>query len=147
MKGKTSPLFPTELVKERLRGRIMRNIFVDPVTGCWRWLGRKSRARGKKTLFYGRISVRLPGYKHPRPLIATRVSLEVFVGPPKAGQEAAHDVTCPHTDCVNWKHLRWATRGENEADKRHPSRLRLREVHPPLHRLFPADEEEAACPF
>lgn len=148
-RGKTFPLFPDEVVRERLRGRIMRNVFIDQVTGCWRWLCFKSRTSRKSRptqQWYPRITMRLPGYDYPKSLMATRVSLEVFKGPPEHGQEAAHAITCPYTDCVNPAHLRWASREENEADKRHPSRLRFRQVHPPLHRLFPADEEEA-CPF
>lgn len=134
------PLTEDEAKKQRLRERILRNIEVDPTTGCWRWKAKKTRAGGGA--HYPRITVRIPGYKTPRNLLATRVSLEVFVRSPKPGEEAAHDpVLCPHTDCVNWAHLRWATREENEVDKRHPCRLRLREIHPPQHQLFYTDDD------
>lgn len=133
------PLSPTEAKRLRLQERIRRNSEVDEETGCWRWTGKKTAARGGAG--YPRITMRVPGYKTPRNLLATRVSLEVFVGSPPEGAEAAHDpVLCLHTDCVNPAHLRWASREENEADKRHPRRLRLREVHPPLHQLFYNDE-------
>lgn len=132
-------LSPAERRRKRLQERIYRNIEVDPATGCWRWTGKKTSARGGAA--YPRITMRVPGYKTPRNLLATRVSLEVFVESPPAGAEAAHDPElCPYTDCVNPGHLRWASREENEADKRHPRRLRLREVHPPLHQLFYGDE-------
>lgn len=136
-----------EETKERFRQRILRNIFVDLRTGCWRWLGKKTGKKYKRRgASYPLMTVRLPGYKTPRNLIATRVSLEVFVGPPPKGHEAAHDPErCPYADCVNWEHLRWATRKENEADKRHPRRLHVREIFPPTHRLL--DDEPADCPF
>lgn len=135
-------LFPDDETRWRLQGRILRNILVDAVTGCWRWARRKNNGG------YPVMAYRVPGYRTPRKLVATRVSLEVFVGPPPSPEhEAAHDPErCPHTDCVNWRHLRWATREENEADKRHPRRLHVREIHPPLHRLFDGDEEIVA-PF
>lgn len=142
---------PTAAEKRRaqLQARIRKHIIVDPVTGCWRWTGKKTNAsRGRSGSQYPLITVRVPGYKTPRNLVASRVSLEVFTRPPLPGEEAAHDPErCPYTDCVNYDHLRWATRSENEADKRHPQRLRLREVPSPLHRLFADEAGEVICPF
>ena len=148
MKQLLLPFSPDEARRQRLRERILRWILVDSETGCWRWQGVKTSTKRMRTGGqYPLISIRVKGYRTPRAMIATRVSLEVFVGPPAPGQEAAHDPErCPYTDCVNPTHLRWASRTENEADKRHPSRLRLREVHPPVHRLF-AEEEEVVFPF
>lgn len=37
--------------------------------------------------------------------------------PPSARSDAAHSCNNGHLGCVNPKHLRWATRAENEADK------------------------------
>lgn len=37
--------------------------------------------------------------------------------PPTAGHEAAHSCGKGHEGCVNPRHLRWATRSENHADK------------------------------
>lgn len=37
--------------------------------------------------------------------------------PPTPGHQAAHSCGNGHLGCVNWKHVRWATRKENEADK------------------------------
>jgi hypothetical protein len=143
------PLSAEEQRRLRLQERIRRNSVVDPETGCWRWTGRKTNPkRGVKRARYPLITMRMPGYATPRTLIASRVSLEVFVGPPPTpAHEAAHDpMRCPHADCVNYAHLRWASREENEADKRHPSRLRVREMWPPTHRLAAIDEP-AEVPF
>lgn len=112
-----------------LQERIRRCSVVDERTGCWLW---KCRLNNQG---YPVMNVHVPNLGH-RKLFAHRVSLEVFKRPPRAGEEGAHDpVKCPHKHCVNPAHLRWATRSENERDKRHPSRLRLREVHPPVHSL------------
>lgn len=111
--------------RQMLRERIKRMIRVDPETGCWRWTGSHNNQG------YPRMSVRIDG-EHVT-LYAHRVSLSVFVRKPVAREEAAHDpVKCPHKNCVRPSHLRWATRAENEADKRHPSRLRIREVPAPM---------------
>lgn len=54
--------------------------------------------------------------KH-RKLLAHRYVCEMFHGvPPSRGHQAAH--SCGNKTCVNPHHLRWATRKENEADKR-----------------------------
>lgn len=110
----------------RLRARILKNTLHLPETGCRVWTARHNNQG------YAVMTVRLVGRKNPVPLLAHRVSLAVFKGAPRPGEEAAHDPACPHKDCCEPAHLRWATRLENEADKRHPSRLRLREVHPPI---------------
>jgi hypothetical protein len=45
-----------------------------------------------------------------------RLALEHRVGPAPAGREAAH--SCRNRHCMNYRHLRWATRTENFADKK-----------------------------
>jgi hypothetical protein len=120
--------------KLQLQERIRRNSQVDETTGCWLWTARINNQG------YPTMSVRLPTRDTPYTLFAHRVSLEVFERPPREGEEAAHDpVKCPHRHCVNFEHLRWATRSENELDKRHARALRLREVHPPVHALGLSD--------
>lgn len=121
----------TTTARDRLQARILKNTRLDPETGCRRWI------LAHNNQGYPTMNVHIPGLG-PVKLFAHRVALTVFDRPPQEGEEAAHDPTkCPHKDCCEPDHLRWATRTENEADKRHPSRLRLREVHPPL------DREEA----
>lgn len=121
-----------EVRRIRLMLRLLRNVRVDHATGCWLYTGRLNNQR------YPTITVRVRGRKHPVPMFAHRVACEIFKGAPKPGLEAAHVVDCPHRHCINPDHVRWATRTENEADKRHPSRLRLREVHPPMNTVAEA---------
>ena len=117
----------------QLQQRIRRNVAIDEVTGCWLWSARVNNQG------YPTMSVRLPTRDTPYTLFAHRVSLEAFTRRPREGEEAAHAITCPHRRCVNPTHLRWATRSENELDKRHARSLRVREVHPPVHNLALAD--------
>lgn len=52
-----------------------------------------------------------------------RLVCERAYGPPPEAQDAAH--SCGVKLCVNPRHLRWATRSENEADKeRHGTKAR-----------------------
>ena len=44
--------------------------------------------------------------------------------PPTSKHEAAHSCGNGHLGCMNPKHLRWATRKENEADKKHHGTIR-----------------------
>ena len=48
---------------------------------------------------------------------AHRIVCEVVYGQPSIGQECAHSCGNGHLGCINPKHLRWATRSENFADK------------------------------
>lgn len=49
---------------------------------------------------------------------ASRLMCKLAHGdPPSPKHEAAHSCGRAHDGCVNPKHLRWATKGENEADK------------------------------
>lgn len=53
-----------------------------------------------------------------RPALATRVICELKHGPaPTPKHQAAHSCGKGHEGCVNHRHLRWATRKENEMDK------------------------------
>lgn len=47
--------------------------------------------------------------------LAHRIVCERVNGPAPIGMQAAH--SCGHRTCVNKRHLRWATRQSNEADK------------------------------
>lgn len=116
--------------RHRLIDRVLRHVQVDDATGCWLWTARKNNGG------YAVMPVRIPGRGHPVPLFVHRVMLELHKGPPPSrDHEAAHDVLCPFRHCVHPEHLRWATPRENSADQRHPSRLHVRQVPPPVHTL------------
>lgn len=50
-------------------------------------------------------------------LVARIVCAELYGPAPTPKHEAAHSCGNGHLACVNGRHLRWATRAENEADK------------------------------
>jgi hypothetical protein len=118
-----------EVRRIRLMARLLSHARVDEATGCWLWALRLNNQG------YGTINVRVaPRAERRSPVgfLVHRVACEIFNGPPPTIEhEAAHDPACPHRHCIRPEHLRWATRTENEADKRHPSRLKLREVPVP----------------
>ena len=59
---------------------------------------------------YGYVTIAKRGYP------AHRASLAIHVGPPPSdSMEAAH--SCGNRGCVNPRHLRWASKRDNEADK------------------------------
>jgi len=68
------------------------------------------------TSAYGYGVVKQDGKKR----VASRVMCEVAHGLPPRGKimDAAHSCGNGHLGCVNPKHLRWATRAENAADKK-----------------------------
>lgn len=129
MAGKKQGRKPVAERREQLIERLLRNVRVDEETGCWLWI-RRLNNNG-----YPVMAMRVPGRKHPVPMFAHRVACELFKGPPKEGEESAHDVLCPFRHCIHPDHLRWATPRENAADKRHPSRLHVRFVPPPVHSI------------
>lgn len=76
-----------------------------PGDDCLLWPWRKNAAG------YGVLEFR------GRPWIASRVMAVLALGePPFEGAEAAHD--CCNPLCINPRHIRWATRLENDHDKR-----------------------------
>lgn len=77
------------------------------------------------------FSVGGPGYGqawvNKKVVTAHRHMCEAAHGPAPEGTEAAH--LCGVRRCVNPKHLRWATRRENQADKATHGTLRYGERH------------------
>lgn len=65
---------------------------------------------------YGRMKI---GGRKGRPQTVNRlVALWAHGEPPGDGYHAAHDpLVCTSKACVNPRHIRWATRSENERDK------------------------------
>lgn len=66
---------------------------------------------GKNTYGYGRLGTPMRGTRG-----AHRVACMLVHGDPPTGYDAAH--SCRSRECVNPRHLRWATRKENMGDKR-----------------------------
>lgn len=110
-----------------MQRRILRNVAVDPETGCWIWKGRKNN-KG-----YGIFTARLDGYDTPRPLFAHRVSYEAFKRGIPEGRVIAHN--CNRRPCVNPLHLRATTPSGNEKDKHRPRRRLNGEDLAPIHYL------------
>jgi hypothetical protein len=51
------------------------------------------------------------------PVLAHRLVLMAVAGDGPAGTEVAHSCGNGHLGCLNPRHLRWATRSENQADR------------------------------
>ena len=57
--------------------------------------------------------------KGHKKLLVSRIVCEAVNGPPPTPQhEVAHNCGRGHLGCCNPQHLRWATRAENQADRR-----------------------------
>jgi hypothetical protein len=90
-----------------------------------KWLREQSQHKGTNCLYwpfnkgsdgYGRVN--WPDYKGPK-ITATRAMCIIAHGePPTPQHEAAHSCGKGHKGCVNPNHLRWATKTQNEHDKR-----------------------------
>jgi len=91
---------------ERLKRRILKNIEIDPVTGCWIWKGRCNNQG------YPEMSIRIPGYTYPRKFLVHRVAHELWKGRLRRGQVVAHS-ECDNPPCCNWEHTKATTQREN----------------------------------
>lgn len=71
--------------------RLLRNIQYDIRSGCWWWLGARSKG-------YGDVRVAQRGHVQ-----AHRLTYELLVGPVPEGLELDH--LCRHRSCINPAHL------------------------------------------
>ena len=80
-------------------------------TPCWEWTSYRHQ-RGSR----GRISVRVPGKKNPQGLFPHRVMAELVLGRPLDPDHETIEHACGIGWCINFLHLRLATRGDNTKD-------------------------------
>lgn len=77
---------------------------------------------------YGRIAIKVDGKKQMA--IASRVICEKAYGPPPSeDHDAAHSCGRGDQGCVNYRHLRWKTHAENQAEMRAHGRSTKGERH------------------
>lgn len=106
---------------------------IAPAGSPMAFLDRAVKCRSKDCLYwpfhrrdgYARIS-----HHHRLGQNVCRIICERIHGPPPTTKhEAAHSCGCGHLGCVNGGHLRWATPGENGADKTTHRRVRRGSKH------------------
>ena len=104
MPTRTSPSKHLARVRcPKVIARLVVNVEVDDVTGCWRWQGYTDR-KG-----YGQIKV--SGKAH----WAHRVSFAAFNGEIPEGQTINHTCACP--GCINPAHLELMSNADNAAER------------------------------
>jgi hypothetical protein len=94
-------------------------------TCCWEWTGWRQHRGG-----YGRCTVRVRGKPQARP--AHRVMAEVVLGRPLDPDLETLEHACGITWCINFLHLKIATRGDNTADAHARRAGKPRRVFKPL---------------
>lgn len=82
-----------------IESRLLRNSVIDPATGCWVWIGYKTRNR--RGVYYGRLSIRVSGI--PYPFYVHRLAFEEWIESIRGGYEIDHK--CRNTLCINPAHL------------------------------------------
>ncbi len=104
-------------MKKPIKDRLFEKRKIDPITGCWLWMG------GKFLNGYGTIKVK--GKSNP----IHRLSLEIFKGVIFGKDEQANHIReCPYKHCFNPDHLYKGTQKQNMADlksKRPPPKSRI----------------------
>lgn len=131
---------------ERLKARILRNVEIDPVTGCWNW---KRRCNNQG---YGEMSIRIPGYDYPRKFLVHRVAYECWKGRIKRGLIVGH-TECDNPPCCCPDHTKPQTQSQNlkECAEKGRHRKKVFKVDQDLFRpllephLLPAGEVPYEC--
>ena len=96
--------------------RLMRNVEIDPATGCW--------LRGGVPNSKGYVAIKADGERH----YAHRLSYMLHVGPIPEGHQIDHVYAwgCRHRNCINPAHLEAVTGAENNRRSVSPSAVNAR---------------------
>jgi len=87
--------------------RILGNVWIDPVTNCWNWMGQRDR------LGYGKIRVAKKGIRHYWQR-CHRYARAVWIGPIPDGQLVLH--SCDNRGCCNPEHTWLGTQKDHMQD-------------------------------
>jgi hypothetical protein len=99
---KNSSLRRQERKKESIANRLYKNIYKNPLNGCWEWTDSKSKQG------HGRIGYRDKVY------LTHRLSYEISIGEIPDGKNVCHK--CDNPPCINPEHLFVGTQKDNISD-------------------------------
>jgi hypothetical protein len=145
-----------DLFSRLLANSVESETYIYEGTCCWEWTGYRLRRGG-----YGRMGVHVPG-KGTRGRAPHRVMAEVVLGRPLHPDLETVEHACGLTWCINFLHLKLATRADNASDARRRQLGHERIVFKPLidNDLYVIDRfirslpvlrskllEDQSCPF
>lgn len=112
---------------ERSLRRFMRKVEVLP-NGCWHWTGRLT-GNGYGTFSFGskRYQAHRAAYEHFVEQVPDGLDLDHVCH--SDDLECPGGVSCPHRNCVNWRHLEPCTRKVNNNRGRGPSARHAGKTH------------------
>ncbi len=96
--------------------RFWSKIKIDQESGCWVWIGAKSRGGRSSKLSWGKEygTFRVLG----RSIRVHRWSYERYSGKTLPPKMEAHHFKCFRTLCANWTHIEPRTKQENASEAR-----------------------------